>query len=87
MIASRRVTGLSINQVCADTHGMSSILSPMVAKGGPQLKPSTGSTEPGAIYPAGMQIQNTMMSSLASFLASPLHNGHRQDRDPRELRH
>lgn len=43
----------------------------VIAKGGPKLQPTTGGSEPGAIYPGGMRIQNTTMSGLATDLASP----------------
>jgi uncharacterized protein (TIGR03435 family) len=42
-----------------------------VAKGGPRLKPTAGSSENGMIYPGGMRILNSTLAAFAGSLRSP----------------
>jgi uncharacterized protein (TIGR03435 family) len=43
----------------------------IVAKGGPKLQPTKGSTAQGIIYPSGLRIPNATMEGLASWLTGP----------------
>jgi uncharacterized protein (TIGR03435 family) len=43
----------------------------VVAKAGPKLQPTTGSSESGAIYPGGLRVMNMPLSSFAGVLRSP----------------
>jgi uncharacterized protein (TIGR03435 family) len=43
----------------------------VVAKSGPRLKPTTGSSENGVIYPGGLRIMNSTLAGFAGSLRSP----------------
>jgi len=43
----------------------------LIGKGGPRLKPNTGVSDNGVIYPGGLRIMNQTLSGLAAALRSP----------------